>query len=33
MFPFERFMRVLKNMFTTVLSQKEALPRATEQRR
>ena len=33
MFPFERFMGVLKNMFTTVLSQKEASPRATEQRR
>jgi hypothetical protein len=33
MFPFERFMGVLKNMFTTMLDQKEALLRATEQRR
>ena len=28
MFPFERFMRVLKNMFITVLGQKEASPKA-----
>ena len=33
MFPFERLMGVLKNMFTTVLGQKEASPRAMEQRR
>jgi len=33
MFPFERFMGVLKNMFTTMLDQKEALLRASEQRR
>ena len=32
MFPFERLMGVLKNMFTTVLGQKEASPRAMEQR-
>ena len=28
MFPFERFMGVLKNMFITVLGEKEAYPRA-----
>jgi hypothetical protein len=33
MFPFERFMGVLKNKFVTVLGQKEASPRAMEQRR
>ena len=33
MFPFERFMGVLRNMFITVLGQKEASPRAMEQRR
>ena len=33
MFPFERFMGILKNMFRTVLGQKEASPRAMEQRR
>jgi hypothetical protein len=30
MFPFERFMGVLKKIFITVLGQKEASPRATE---
>ena len=30
MFPFERFMGVLKNLFTTMLGQKEASPRAME---
>jgi hypothetical protein len=33
MFPLERFMGVLKNMFTSGVGQKEALPRDTEQRR
>ena len=33
MFPFERFMGVLKNTFIIVLGQKEACPRAMEQRR
>ena len=33
MFLFERFMGVLKNMSTSVFSQKEASPRATVQRR
>jgi hypothetical protein len=32
-FPFKRFMGVLKNMFVTMLGQKEASPRAMEQRR
>ena len=32
-FPFERFMGVLKNVFVTVLVQKEASPVRTEQRR
>ena len=33
MFPFERFMGVLKNMFIIVLDQKEACPKGMEQRR
>ena len=33
MFPFERFMGVLKNMFITMLGHKEASRRAMEQRR
>ena len=33
MFPFERFMGVLKKYVTTMLGQKEASPRAMEQRR
>jgi hypothetical protein len=33
MFPFERFMGVLQNMFVTVLGQKEASPRPMEHRR
>ena len=33
MFPFERFMGVLKNMFVTVLGQKDASPKEGRQRR